>query len=179
MEIDIVYHPNIETKEMARRIFDHLQRRHGQEDFTLYTQQDMLESLDKILTIIKAAIGGLGAISLLIGAVGIFTIMSIAQQERIPEIGLLQALGAHKLTILTLFLGEAVILALLGGMGGLLILGGIRGLLHLFIPTLPLVVHPLYLLLALLISAVVGLMAGILPAVRAMQQAPVEALRSE
>jgi len=178
-EIDLIYQANYSEAQISASIKQLLIARHGAEDFTLFSQQDMLTSLDKILTIVKAAIGGLGIISLLIGAVGIFSIMSIAQQERIPEIGLLQALGCQRSWILLLFLGEAMTLALLGGILGVSLLLAIQKLLSLVLPALPLTLHPLYLLLALLCSALVGLAAGIAPALRAMRQDPVVALRGE
>ena len=178
-EIDLVYGAHYEEATISAAIKRLMIARHGSEDFTLYSQQDMLASLDKILTIVKAAIGGLGIVSLLIGAVGIFSIMSIAQQERIPEIGLLQALGCPRRLLLLLFLAEAMALALLGGALGVTLLLTIRQLLTLLLPTLPLTVHPLYLLLALLCSALVGLAAGIAPALRAMRQDPVVALHGE
>ncbi len=178
-EIDLIYQANYSEAQISASIKQLLIARHGAEDFTLFSQQDMLTSLDKILTIVKAAIGGLGIISLLIGAVGIFSIMSIAQQERIPEIGLLQALGCQRSWILLLFLGEAMTLALLGGILGVSLLLAIQKLLSLVLPDLPLTLHPLYLLLALLCSALVGLAAGIAPALRAMRQDPVVALRGE
>ena len=93
--------------------------RHGREDFTLITQEDMLATLSNILGILTAAVGALGGISLLVGAVGIVTIMTIAVAERTNEIGLLVALGARRRTILGLFLGEAVALAAIGGFLGL------------------------------------------------------------
>ena len=105
--------------------------------------------------------------------------MSIAQQERIPEIGLLQALGCRRQQILLLFLGEAMALALLGGGMGITLLLAIRQLLAITLPSLPLTVHPMYLLLALLSSALVGLAAGVAPALRAMRQDPVVALHGE
>ncbi len=176
MEIDVVYQPQLSVEQITQRIHNHLLRRHGREDFTLYSQQDMLASLDKVLNVVKLAIGGLGGISLLVGAVGIFTIMSIAQQERIPEVGLLTALGARKYLILTLFLGEAITLAVAGGLGGITLLLSVQAGLHLMVPGLPLVVQPAYLLAAVLLSACVGLLAGILPAWRATQQDPVQAL---
>lgn len=178
-EIDLIYRANVSEPQISRAIKQRLIARHGNEDFTLFSQQDMLASLDKILTIIKAAIGGLGIISLLIGAVGIFSIMSIAQQERIPEIGLLQALGCQRQQILLLFLAEAMALALLGGLLGVGLLLLIRSSITLLLPSLPLTLHPLYLLLALLCSALVGLLAGISPALRAMGQDPIVALRGE
>ncbi|MBP8173094.1 MAG: ABC transporter permease [Aeromonadaceae bacterium] len=178
-EIDLVYAAGLDERAISRTLRQRLTQLHGQEDFTLFSQQDMLASLDKILTIIKAAIGGLGLVSLLIGAVGIFTIMSIAQQERIPEIGLLQALGCPRQTLLLLFLAEAMALALCGGLLGLTLLLLLKLALGLLLPGLPLTLHPLYLLLALLCAAIVGLLAGITPALRAMAQDPIAALRGE
>jgi len=76
--------------------------------------------------ILKTVVAGLGGISLLVGGIGIFTIMSIAVNERISEIGLLRALGASKTQILRLFLIEAALLAALGGLAGLLLGLGVR-----------------------------------------------------
>lgn len=178
-EIDVVYRPGIDDQTLRQQIRQRLIQRHGAEDFTLYSQQDMLSSLDRILVVVRAAIGGLGTVSLLIGAVGIYSIMSIAQQERIPEIGLLLAIGAGRRRLLWLFLGEAMLLALAGGGLGLLLLFIVQQLLHSLLPALPLTIQPLYLLLALLVSALVGLLAGFAPAWRASHQDPVVALRGE
>lgn len=178
-EIDVIYRAGQAEAEITAQIRRVLIARHGAEDFTLTSQQDMLTSLDKILSIIKLAVGGLGIISLLIGAVGIFSIMSIAQQERIPEVGLLMALGCPRRRILLLFLLEAVVLALLGGAMGLTLLGGLKLLLTLLAAGLPLTLHPLYLLLALGCSALVGLLAGVAPALRAVRLDPVVALRGD
>jgi putative ABC transport system permease protein len=97
-----------------------LKARHGREDFTITTQEDMLRTLSNILDVLTMAVGALGSISLLVGGVGIVTIMTIAVTERTGEIGLLVALGAPRRTILGLFLGEAVALSALGGLLGLL-----------------------------------------------------------
>ena len=96
-----------------------LAARHGREDFTVTTQEEMLRTLSNILDILTMAVAALGSISLLVGSVGIVTIMTIAVAERTSEIGLLVALGAQRRTILRLFLGEAVVLAVLGGSLGL------------------------------------------------------------
>ncbi|WP_409420016.1 ABC transporter permease [Pseudaeromonas sp. ZJS20] len=179
MEIDIIYDAQIPTQARLAQIDQRLSQRHGRRDFTLYSQEDMLGSLDKILRILSLAIGSLGTVSLLIGAVGIFTIMTIAQQERLTEIGLLRALGAPPALILALFLAEAMLLALLGGMLGLLLWGMLALILHVLWPGLPLDWQARYLLLALGFSALVGLTAGLLPAGRAMALDPVAALRDE
>ncbi|MGL5303540.1 MAG: ABC transporter permease [Aeromonas sp.] len=178
-EINVIYRAQSSQSEIIAQIKRLLIARHGSEDFTLTSQQDMLTSLDKILSIIKLAVGGLGVISLLIGAVGIFSIMSIAQQERVPEVGLLMALGCPRRRILLLFLLEAMVLALLGGAMGLALLGAVTLLVNLFAQGFPLTLHPLYLLLALGCSALVGLLAGVAPALRAVRLDPVVALRGD
>ena len=78
------------------------------EDFTIVTQNQMLEKMDSILNILTLAVAALGGVSLLVGSVGILTIMTIAVSERISEIGLLRALGAERRTIFQLFLSEAL-----------------------------------------------------------------------
>ena len=92
----------------------------GRADFTVTTQEEMLSTLSNILDILTMAVAALGA-SLLVGAVGIVTIMTIAVAERTPEVGLMMALGGERRVILWLFLGEAVVLAVLGSLLGVAI----------------------------------------------------------
>ena len=101
--------------------------RHGREDFTITPQQQMLDVLGSVLDVLTFAVGALGGISLLVGGVGILTIMTIAVAERTAEIGLLRALGAQRRQILLLFLGEAALLAAIGGVAGLALGWGIAG----------------------------------------------------
>ena len=110
MKIDVAYQEGVPAALVSEPIKALLRARHGREDFTITTQEDMLRTLSKILDILTMAVGALGGISLLVGAVGIVTIMTIAVSERTGEIGLLVALGAPRRTILGLFLGEAVAL---------------------------------------------------------------------
>jgi putative ABC transport system permease protein len=153
--------------------------RHGREDFTLVTQEDMLRTLSKILNVLTTAVGALGGISLLVGGVGIVTIMTIAVTERTNEIGLLKAIGAPQRTILGIFLGEAVALAAVGGLLGLALGIGVAQLLHLFLPALPVDTPVSFVLLAEAVAVVIGLVAGVLPAQRAAGLDAVEALRAE
>ena len=111
MEIDLLYAADARGDELAQEIRAVLTKRHGDEDFTITTQEQMLEVLGSVLNILTMAVAALGSISLLVGGVGILTIMSIAVNERTGEIGLLRALGAGRRQILALFLGEAVVLA--------------------------------------------------------------------
>jgi len=179
MEIDVVFSANTSLRRIERRIMQLMIDRHGREDITLTTQNDMLESLNKILSILKLSVGALGAISLLVGAVGILAIMTTTVRERTAEVGLLRALGADKKTILSLFLGEAIVLALMGGVLGLLVLLMLTGLLQLFLPGLPITFNLLFLGLALFMSAAIGLIAGVFPAGQAANLDPIKALHEE
>jgi putative ABC transport system permease protein len=178
-ELDIVFSENTTSADMAKRIKRALIALHGEEDFTLFTQEDMLSSLDNILRIMTLAVAALGGISLLVGGVGVLTIMTTALHERIAEIGLLRALGSTRRQILSLFLGEAMLLASLGGAAGLLAVIALVLIVGVLAPDLPLALQPVYLLAALALSTLIGLLAGIAPAWRASRMNPIEALRTE
>ena len=179
MEIDLLYRPDREENAVIEAVRQRLIQRHGDEDFTITSQADMLSTLGSIMGILKAVVAGLGGISLLVGGIGIFTIMSIAVNERISEIGLLRALGASKTQILRLFLIEAALLAALGGLAGLLLGLGVALAAHWLIPALPLDIAWDYVLLAEVIAVATGLVSGLLPAQRAAGMQPVDALRHE
>jgi putative ABC transport system permease protein len=179
MRINLSYREGADTRKVADAVKSVLMARHGREDFTLTTQEDMLRTLSKILGILTAAVGALGGISLLVGGVGIVTIMTIAVTERTNEIGLLKAIGAPERTILGIFLGEAVALAAVGGGGGLVLGIGIAQLLHLVFPALPVHTPWSFVVLAEVVAVAIGLLAGVLPARRAAGLDAVEALRAE
>jgi putative ABC transport system permease protein len=125
------------------------------------------------------AVAALGGISLLVGSVGILTIMMIAVSERISEIGLLRAIGAEQHTIFILFLSEALVLSIVGGLVGI-ILGILTvQLLHLILPALPIQLAWSYIAAASAVALIIGLVAGIAPAMRAARLSPLEALRTE
>ncbi len=179
MEIDVVYRPGADERRLTQAIRRTLERRHEAEDFTVVTQKDKLAVLDRILGVITFAVAALGGISLLVGAVGILTIMTIAVHERVHEIGLLRALGALRRQILALFLLEAAVVSTLGGVLGLA--AGIGGglLLHWSLPALPVHVAWPYVGVALAASVLIGLVSGVWPALKAARLDPVEALREE
>ena len=179
MEIDVLYNEQEQAASVVKRISRRMIERHGAEDFTVQSQDQMLASLGKILDVLTFAVGALGGIALLTGGVGILTLMSIAVSERRGEIGLLTALGAPSNLVLQLFLGEAVILGALGGLLGVIIgLAGL-GLLHLAIPALPFAPRMDYLLIAEALALLIGLIAGVWPAMNAARLDPIEALREE
>ena len=179
MKIDLTYAEGVPAARVREAIIATLKARHGREDFTLTTQEDMLRTLSNILDILTMAVGALGSISLLVGGVGIVTIMTIAVTERTSEIGLLVALGAPRRTILGLFLGEAVALSALGGFLGLALGFGLAQLIHLLVPALPVHTPLAFVLFAETIAIAIGLLAGVLPARRAARLDPVDALRAE
>ncbi len=179
MEIDLLYAAGAEARKVAERARKLLVARHGSEDFTITTQEQMLDVLGSILNILTLAVGAVGGISLLVGGVGILTIMIIAVNDRTSEVGLLRALGAGRRQILALFIAEAVVLAGIGGLAGLVIGTGGAWLLGVLVPALPTHTPWSYVVLAELLAAAIGLAAGVLPAVRAANLDPIEALRAE
>jgi putative ABC transport system permease protein len=155
----------------------------GADDFTIFSQQDFLSTAATITSVLTIFLGGIAAISLLVGGIGIMNIMLVSVTERTREIGLRKALGARKRDILTQFLTESSLLSLFGGIIGILF-----GWLIAFIVEKVALASgtPFYprvgldaILLATIFSAAVGLFFGIYPANRAANLEPVEALRYE
>ncbi|MGD8925284.1 MAG: ABC transporter permease [Thioalkalispiraceae bacterium] len=179
VEIDIMYYEGTNVDQVVKGIKRILTARHGREDFTITTQQQMLDVLGSILDVLTFAVGAIGGISLLVGAIGIITIMTISVNERTSEIGLIRALGARHSQILSLFLGEAVVLSAIGGIAGLILGIGISLLLTFTIPALPVHTPWTYVFLAEAIAIIIGLGAGVIPARHAAKMDPVEALREE
>jgi putative ABC transport system permease protein len=179
MEIDLLYKEGSDPDKIVKDITRVLTARHGSEDFTLTTQEQMMEVLGSVLNVLTIAVGALGGISLIVGGVGILTIMTIAVHERTTEIGLLRAIGAGRGQILAVFLGEAVVLSALGGLAGLII--GTTGavVLNIVVPALHTHTPWIYVLLSECTAVLIGLMAGVLPARHAAMLNPIEALRAE
>jgi putative ABC transport system permease protein len=179
-EIDILFSKTMDETLIVEKIRQTLIDRHdGEEDFTITTQTEMLDVMDRVLGIISLAVGGIGAISLVVGAIGILTMMWISVNERTPEIGLSKALGASPRQILSIYLAEAAVLSLAGGVLGVVTGIGIARGLALAVPGLPVHTPMRYVVAALVVSLVVGLVSGVLPARRAARLDPVEALRTE
>ena len=178
-EIDVLYAEDAPVDEVVAGITRILTARHGTEDFTIVTQQQMLDVLGSIVDVLTLGVGALGGISLLVGGVGIFTIMTIAVRERTAEIGLLRAIGATRRRIATFFLSEAILLSGIGGLLGLALGVVIVVTAGVAIPGLPLRLSPLYAGIAEAIAIVIGLLAGVLPARHAAELEPLDALRTE
>ncbi len=127
-----------DPRDVADAIRKLLMERHrGDEDFTVTTQTEMLDVFGRVLGIVSVAVGGIAGISLVVGAIGILTMMWIGVNERTSEIGLALSIGATRGQILSLFLVEAALLSTLGGIGGVAVGIGIARLAQLILPGLP------------------------------------------
>ncbi|HEY3248189.1 MAG TPA: ABC transporter permease [bacterium] len=152
--------------------------RHGEEDFSILEQREVLSLLDRILTIMTALVSGLAAISLLVGGVGIMNIMLVSVTERTREIGLRKAVGATTGAILAQFLIEAAVLSLLGSAVGVALAWVATRLAAIYSPLQP-IMTPQALGLATAVGIVIGILFGLVPAVRAATKNPIDALRYE
>jgi putative ABC transport system permease protein len=155
----------------------------GKEDFSILNQQDILSTAQSITGVLTIFLGGIAAISLLVGGIGIMNIMFVSVTERTREIGLRKAVGARKLDIMIQFLVEASVLSLIGGMIGILLAWGIATVVGQIASASNVNIRPAIqldmVLLATLFSAGVGMFFGFYPSLRAANLQPVEALRSE
>lgn len=179
-EINVTYASPAIADRVVADITALLRERHdGADDVTITTQAAMLEVFGNVMDVITLAVGAIAGISVLVGAIGILTMMWIAVGERTGEIGLLRAIGATRRQVQLVFLVEA---AVLGGLGGVVGLAG-GGLLHLalqvLVPGLPVHTPPELVVAALAVSVGAGLVSGVLPARRAARLDPIEALRAE
>ena len=179
-EIDVLFTHEGISEAVADRVRRLLADRHGgREDVTITTQTEMLRVFGNIMSAITTAVAAIAGVSLVVGAIGVFTMMWIAVGERVSEIGLLRALGATGREVHALFLLEAVVLTVIGGAVGVLAGIGIAGAVRFAVPALPVYTPLRYVLAALAVSALAGLAAGVLPARRAASLEPVDALRAE
>lgn len=147
-----------------------------EDEFSVVDQSSLLDTINGILSIVTVALGGIAAISLVVGGVGIMNIMLVSVTERTKEIGLRKAIGAKQKDILMQFIIEAVVLSVAGGLIGITI--GWLGSLG-FQKFFPAQVTSWSVGLAFGVSAAVGIIFGVAPAIRASRLDPIDALRYE
>jgi putative ABC transport system permease protein len=157
-----------------------LRRRHNDVvDFTVVSQDDMLATVNGIMATMSLVLIAIASISLVVGGIGIANIMLVSVRERTREIGVRRAVGAKKHHILLQFLLESVVISLLGGLIGLSLGALIIFVARLAVPDLPISLSVNIVLTAVGFSAAVGVLSGVVPAQRASNLDPVEALRYE
>lgn len=165
-----------ELEAAREKVVRLLAERHGEEDVTVLTQDAVVSTFSAILRALTLALGAIAAISLSVAGIGIMNVLLVAVAERTPEIGLLKAVGAGRRQILGVFLAEAGLLSVAGGLLGLAVgWVAVRILVGLF-PALPATPPAWALVSALALSLAVGMAFGLLPAHRAAALEPVRAL---
>jgi putative ABC transport system permease protein len=189
-QVDIIYVQAVASDAVPQaslEISQILSARHrtmiGEEDFSILSQQDFLDLASTITGVLTIFLGGIAAISLLVGGIGIMNIMMVSVVERTREIGLRKALGARRIDILSQFLIESLLLSVLGGFIGILLGWALSAIVEQIAagsgtPIVPAMTLEAV-LLAVLFSAGIGIFFGLYPANRASMLEPVEALRYE
>ena len=164
------------TEEAKGKIEEELLKTHDEEDFSVLGQEDLLQTINQILGVLTAGLGGIAAISLLVGGIGIMNIMFVSVTERTKEIGLRKALGARPKDILIQFVVEAVTVSLIGGSIGIFIAIGGSMILNRFFTS---EVTLMAVALAFGFSSLIGIIFGVAPAWKAAKLDPISALRYE
>ena len=153
-----------------------LVKRYDEGDFSVVEQTEILDAVTSIFAVLNNVLVLIGAISLVVGGIGIMNIMYVSVVERIKEIGIRRAIGATKRDILVQFLTESVLLSLIGGIGGILVSAVIVLLINQFFPA---VISATSVLVAFGVSSLVGIVFGVFPARKAANMSPIEAIRYE
>ncbi len=168
-----------DINSVKEKLQEAILKNHAQnDDFSVMSQEDLLDFLDTILEIMTALLTAIAAISLIVGGIGIMNIMLVSVTERTREIGLRKAVGATWGNILKQFLIESIILSLLGGLIGLAFTYGATQIIKLKTPLVPEITWQA-LAIAIGVAVGVGIIFGIAPAIRAARKDPIEALRYE
>ena len=150
----------------------------GQSGFEVLTSSQNMATTDDVLNLLTKLIAGTAAISLLVGGIGIMNVMLVSVAERMHEIGIRKAVGATNRQILNQFLIESSLLSLIGGILGILLAGAVVLFIRLATNLTPVISWQIV-LLATVVSFLVGIVFGTAPALKAARKAPIEALRSE
>ena len=169
-------HSMAELDTTCQHVLAIMTERHGEEDVTCVTQDAVISTFSSILTALTLGLSAIGAISLSVAGVGVMNVMLMSVSDRTEEVGLLKSLGATGTQILTVFLTEATVLTLVGGLVGLAAGKGLVVALTALYPAIP-ASTPLWATSSVLMaSTMLGIIFGILPARRAARLDPIHAL---
>lgn len=179
-QVNIFAREGTDMESFKQRIVSYVARYKDRkpEDVIFYSVLDEMGGMDTMMGGLSAAVGGIAAISLLVGGIGIMNIMLVSVTERTREIGIRKALGARTHDVMIQFLTESAILSAFGGMLGVIIGAGLV-MAGGSVLGLSVVVKPQVVIVAVGFSAVVGLFFGLYPASKAAKKDPIEALRYE
>lgn len=150
----------------------------GEDDFDVFTQQELLDMMTSMTGLITMVLVAIALISLLVGCIGIMNIMYVTVTERTKEIGLRMSIGAKNSAILMQFLTESMILSLIGGVLGMLLGIGLSFVVTMAM-SLPFIINVLWMVIACVSCAILGLISGFFPAMKASRTDPINALRYE
>ncbi len=178
VEIDVLAKSDLLMPKAIKEINEIVGKDLDKGDFHIETQEGMMKMLGNIIGLLTAVVGGIAAISLLVGSIGIMNIMLVSVTERTREIGIRKAIGAKKIDVFFQFLIESIVISFLGGLLGILL--GLSGTFALmFIFKMGMVVVAWAITLAFTVSLFIGILSGVYPAMRAVNLDPIEALRYE
>jgi putative ABC transport system permease protein len=168
-----------QTDTVLKDLRKNLQTAHGgEDDFTILTQVETLNNTSSVLNLLTSLVAGIAAISLFVGGIGIMNIMLVSVSERMHEIGIRKAIGATNQQILREFLIEAMVLSLFGGFIGSILSLFLNVLIRIFTNLQPVITWQI-LVVANIVSLLVGVVFGVAPAIKAARKDPIQALRNE
>ncbi|WP_028449896.1 MacB family efflux pump subunit [Chitinibacter tainanensis] len=177
--ITVQVKPGLPVKAAEQAIISRIRLEHGQQDFYTRTMEDLMKSFESTANSIKLFLTMIGVISLVVGGIGVMNIMLVSVTERTHEIGIRMAVGARQGDIRSQFLIEAVLVCLLGAAIGIGLSGALALLVNMLVKDFQMVLSFSTISIAVLCASGIGMVFGFLPARRAAQLAPIEALARE
>ncbi len=172
------------VEDIKKDLRDHRNVEEGEEDFSVQSYQDIIDTFNNILNVVQIVVYGIAAISLIVGGIGIMNTMYTAVLERTNEIGIMKAIGAKNSDVMWIFLIESGLLGLAGGIIGIILGVGFSkmvefGAVYSGVTLLKAYFSWVWIIIAMIFSFAVGTISGLLPARQASKMKPVDALRYE